>query len=59
MSIEALTRLFESSDIVLWSAGIFLFNVLLTVFEAAYDCLTGKSRRWRDSGANVVIFFLG
>ena len=58
MNTEALSEFFKSSEILLWSAGIFVFNVSITVIEAAYDRATGKSRRWRDSGANVIIFFM-
>jgi len=59
MDIEALSNLFLTSPLMLMSAGLFLFNLAITVIEAIADAVFSKHRRWKDTGANVFIASYG
>jgi len=57
MDIEEILSLFETSEILNYVAYFFIFNSLITLFEIFLDIFTSKERRWKDTGANIIIFF--
>jgi len=59
LSINEITTLFEASPI--WSVigAVFIINIVITVIEMAVDYFSGTPRLWKDTGANIVIFFMG
>jgi sterol desaturase/sphingolipid hydroxylase (fatty acid hydroxylase superfamily) len=58
MNLSQITELMGSHQIMRTLAYIGIFNLAITVFEVFLDLFTRKERRWKDSGANVVIFFV-
>ncbi len=56
MSTESLIELFTKSGVIEIIALIFLANIAITGLELMLDLLTSKKRRWKDTGANCVIF---
>jgi len=56
MIIDQLVSLFETHQIMLVVAALFLINLGITGFEIVLDLLTKKQRRWKDTLANCVIF---
>lgn len=57
MSIEELAILFDTSDIMILVALIFIFNLSLTLLEIIWDFAAKRKRRWRDTISNISIFF--
>lgn len=58
MSFSRLISLFEESIFMDYIAYFFLFNIGITTFEVLLDLFTSKKRRWKDTGANFIIFLL-
>ncbi|SEC43706.1 Sterol desaturase/sphingolipid hydroxylase, fatty acid hydroxylase superfamily [Tenacibaculum sp. MAR_2009_124] len=58
MNFKQLTFLFEQAPIVKYVAFFFIFNLLLISIEFLLDFFSTKKRRWKDSGANIIIFFM-
>ncbi|WP_271768339.1 sterol desaturase family protein [Aquimarina algiphila] len=59
MNIEEIITLFENSEVLTYIGYFFILNITLTLFEIFLDIFTAKERRWKDTGANIIIFFLG
>ncbi len=59
MTIEEITLLFQTSEILDYVGYFFIINIALIFFEICLDFFTSKERRWKDTGANIIIFFLG
>ncbi len=59
MNIEEIITLFETSEILTYIGYFFIFNITLILLEIFFDFFTSKERRWKDTGANIIIFFLG
>ena len=59
LSIEEITLLFEESPFWVAIAGIFIINLLLTIVEMVVDYFSKTARLWKDTGANIAIFFMG
>ncbi|GFD71746.1 hypothetical protein KUL113_11660 [Tenacibaculum sp. KUL113] len=58
MSFAKLISLFEESTIMLYIGYFFLFNTSLIVLEIIIDVLFRKKRKWKDTLANISIFFM-
>ncbi|NVK09605.1 MAG: sterol desaturase family protein [Tenacibaculum sp.] len=58
MSFAKLISLFEESNIMLYIGYFFLFNTSLIIIELLVDFIIRKRRRWKDTFANISIFFL-
>lgn len=58
MSFARLISLFEESKFMDYIAYFFIFNLAIIVLEVLLDWLTKKERRWKDSGANFLIFII-
>jgi sterol desaturase/sphingolipid hydroxylase (fatty acid hydroxylase superfamily) len=58
MSFAQITTLFEESSVMNFVAYFFIFNLALIAFEILLDLFTSKERRWKDTGANIVIFIM-
>lgn len=56
MIIDQLAALFESHQIMLVVAALFIFNLSITGLEVIVDIISKKERRWKDTFANFVIF---
>ncbi len=59
MNVEEIIALFETSDLLTYVGYFFIINISLVTFEIFLDLFTPKERRWKDTGANIIIFFLG
>ena len=59
MVLSEIADLFERAEVMRYVAYFFVINLSLTAIELVVDLATGRPRRWRDTGANVVIFLLG
>jgi sterol desaturase/sphingolipid hydroxylase (fatty acid hydroxylase superfamily) len=58
MSFTRLISLFEGSQIMTFIAYFFIFNISLILIETLTDLMTSKKRRWKDTGANFLIFII-
>ncbi|PKH51366.1 sterol desaturase family protein [Tenacibaculum sp. Bg11-29] len=58
MSFSKLVSLFEASGIMTFVVYFFLFNLGLIILEIILDFFSSKERRWKDSGANFIIFLI-
>lgn len=58
MSFSKLISLFEASGIMTFVVYFFLFNLGLIILEVLFDFFSSKERRWKDSGANFIIFLI-
>ena len=58
MSYARLISLFEGSQIMTFIAYFFIFNISLILIETLTDIITSKKRRWKDTGANFLIFII-
>jgi sterol desaturase/sphingolipid hydroxylase (fatty acid hydroxylase superfamily) len=58
MSFTRLISLFEGSQIMTFIAYFFIFNISLIFIETLIDSATTKKRRWKDTGANFLIFII-
>lgn len=58
MSFAKLISLFEGAPIMSFIFYFFLFNMSLIFFELFLDFFTSKERRWKDTGANIIIFII-
>ena len=58
MSFSKLISLFEASGIMTFVVYFFLFNLGLIILEVLLDFFSSKERRWKDSGANFIIFLI-
>jgi sterol desaturase/sphingolipid hydroxylase (fatty acid hydroxylase superfamily) len=56
MSYTRLISLFEGSQIMTFIAYFFIFNISLILIDTFTDLWNNKQRRWKDTGANVLIF---
>lgn len=56
MSFARLISLFEDSIFMEYIAYFFVFNLAIISFEIILDFTTSKERRWKDTGANIIIF---
>jgi len=59
LSIEEITLLFDESPFWVAIAGVFIINLLLTIIEMIVDYFSKTPRLWKDTGANIAIFFMG
>ena len=59
MEQHTIVMLFEQSDAIVWVVLFFIFNISLIVIEMVVDLFRAKKRVWKDTLANVAIFFLG
>ncbi|MEN7551089.1 sterol desaturase family protein [Rapidithrix thailandica] len=59
MKTEELFQLFKTSELLELVALIFIVNLGITFIEILLDFFTSKVRRWKDTGANIVIFMMG
>lgn len=50
--------MFEESRFMDYITYFFFFNLAIIVFEVVLDVFTSKERRWGDTGANFLIFFI-
>ena len=58
MSFENIATLFEEAPIMTYLGYFTLFNFGLIFIEIMLDLFTSKERRWKDTGANIVIFII-
>ena len=58
MPLEEIIKLFEEAEILYYIGLFFLFNISITFLEIIVDLFSGKTRRWKDTGANIIIFSL-
>ncbi|MEW7277807.1 sterol desaturase family protein [Aquimarina sp. 2201CG1-2-11] len=58
MSFAKLISLFEGAPIMQYIAYFFIFNLGLIAIELILDIFTSKERRWKDTGANIMIFII-
>ena len=58
MSFARLISLFEESRLMDYVAYFFLFNLTIIFLEIFLDLFVRKERRWKDTGANIVIFLI-
>ncbi|MFK8102675.1 MAG: sterol desaturase family protein [Saprospiraceae bacterium] len=58
MQAETIFALFEESKILNYIGLFFLINLGLTLLEIGIDFFRSKKRRWKDTGANLMIFIL-
>lgn len=56
MIIDYLASLFETHQIMMVVATLFIINLGITSLEVALDLVTKKERRWKDTLANCAIF---
>ena len=54
--IDYLASLFETHQIMVVVATVFILNLSITVCEVLLDLFTKKKRRWKDTLANCAIF---
>ncbi|MCF6262951.1 MAG: sterol desaturase family protein [Xanthomonadales bacterium] len=59
LSVEEITALFDVSPIWLVIGAIFIINITITIIEMIVDYFSTTPRLWKDSAANIVIFFMG
>lgn len=59
MSFERFATLFQEAEIMRYVFIFFLFNMSLIAIELLLDFFTSKERRWKDTGANILIFIMG
>ncbi len=59
MQIEDIINLFETSHLMSYVALFFIFNISIITIEIIVDIITKKQRRWKDTVANIAIYFLG
>ncbi len=59
MSIEEIINLFETADVLKLVAIFFMFNISIIAIELMLDFGASKHRRWKDTGANIAIYFMG
>lgn len=50
--------LFQEASVMQYVGYFFIFNMSLVVIELCLDFFTSKERRWKDTGANMVIFVI-
>jgi sterol desaturase/sphingolipid hydroxylase (fatty acid hydroxylase superfamily) len=56
MMVDDLASLFETHQIMVVVAALFIINLSVTAIEIVLDFLTKKERRWKDTIANCAIF---
>ncbi len=59
MNTDSIINLFETSDLMNYVALFFAFNISIITIEIIADFITKKQRRWKDTTANIAIYFLG
>jgi len=59
MNTDSIINLFETSDLMNYVALFFVFNISIITIEIIADLITKKQRRWKDTTANIAIYFLG
>lgn len=59
MSTQELYSLFENSNILVYVGFFFFCNITIIFIEIIIDLIGSKQRRWKDTGANIIIYFLG
>lgn len=58
MSFDKLIHLIAHAEIMSYVGYFFIFNTSLILLEIGIDFFTRKERRWKDSGANIIIFMI-
>ncbi len=58
MDLTQLSYLLEEAPIISYIGYFFIINMGLICIEIIGDLLQGKTRRWKDTGANIAIFFM-
>ncbi|CAL2080304.1 sterol desaturase family protein [Tenacibaculum sp. 190524A05c] len=56
MELKEVVFLFENASIIKYVGLFFIFNLSIIFIEIIVDFFIAKKRRWKDTGANVVIF---
>lgn len=59
MNFGEFVALIEEAAIMKYVAYFFIFNLTLIGLELLLDFFTAKERRWKDTGANILVFILG
>jgi sterol desaturase/sphingolipid hydroxylase (fatty acid hydroxylase superfamily) len=59
MSIEQIIILFETSGLMELVTVFFIFNISIIAIEILFDLAKRRGRNWKDTLANIVIYFLG
>lgn len=59
MSIEEIINLFDTAAVLKLVAIFFVFNIAIIAIEMLLDFSTSTQRRWKDTGANIAIYFMG
>ncbi len=59
MKIFELLELFETSELMDLVAVFFFFNISIIAIEILFDLAKKKGRDWKDTFANIAIYFLG
>ncbi len=59
MSIQEITVLFETSQLMNLVAIFFIFNISIIAIEIIFDLAKRKGRNWKDTLSNIAIYFLG
>ncbi len=59
MNIEKIIILFETSHLMNYVGLFFIFNISIIILEIITDIIAKKQRRWKDTTANIAIYFLG
>jgi sterol desaturase/sphingolipid hydroxylase (fatty acid hydroxylase superfamily) len=57
MTLDTLVAFFELHQIMWVVAALFIINLSITGIEIVLDLCTSKERRWKDTLANLSIFF--
>lgn len=58
LTIQQITDLFETSEVLLFITVLFVFNMTITGIELIVDFASHRSRKWQDTFANVAIYIL-
>lgn len=58
MSFENFENLFENAEVMKYVILFSIINLSFIFFEIILDLFTQKERRWKDTGANIAIFFM-
>ncbi len=59
MNTDSIINLFETSHVMNYVGLFFIFNISIIILEIIADFMTKKQRRWKDTTANIAIYFLG
>ncbi len=59
MNTDSIINLFETSHLMNYVGLFFIFNVSIIILEIIADFIKKKQRKWKDTMANIGIYFLG